>query len=77
MNTWLMFTAYLLQQMLTNGKKSFKKRHFHGNTYTIKKLLNDFIEELFLYNTPQVFVLDKDKRIVAKDIMPEAVLMQN
>jgi thiol-disulfide isomerase/thioredoxin len=35
------------------------------------KLTNDFIEDLFLFNTPQLFLLDKDKKIIAKDILTE------
>ncbi len=35
-----------------------------------KKLLNDFIEELFLYNTPQLFLLDENQKIIAKDLTP-------
>ncbi|MGQ9848350.1 MAG: thioredoxin-like domain-containing protein [Bacteroidales bacterium] len=35
------------------------------------KHINDFIEELFLFNTPQVFLLDKNKKIIAKDILAE------
>lgn len=35
------------------------------------KLMNDFIEDLFLFNTPQMFLLDKDKKIIAKDILAE------
>ncbi len=55
-------------------KKVIQKEAFPWVHLYDKKLLNDFVEELFLYNTPQVFVIDKDKRIVAKDIMPEAIL---
>lgn len=35
------------------------------------KLINDFIEDLFLVNTPQMFLLDKDKKIIAKDILAD------
>ncbi|MCX7861987.1 MAG: redoxin domain-containing protein [Bacteroidales bacterium] len=39
-----------------------------------KKLFNDFVEELFLFNTPQIFVLNKEQRIVAKDIMADKII---
>lgn len=37
------------------------------------ELHNDFIEDLFLYSTPQVFLLDKHNNIIAKDIFPEMI----
>lgn len=37
------------------------------------KLLNDFVEDFFLVSTPQIFLLDKDKKIIAKDILCEEI----
>jgi thiol-disulfide isomerase/thioredoxin len=59
--------------ILTSDKPELWKKTIHENdfiwkNYYDKKLLNDFIEDLFLYSTPQLFLLDKDKKIVAKDI---------
>lgn len=33
-----------------------------------KRFINDFVEELFLYETPQTFLLDKNNKIIAKNI---------
>lgn len=46
-------------------------KNYTWKNYYDSKLLNDFIEELFLVHTPQIFLLDKDKKIIAKDILIE------
>jgi len=65
--------------VLTGYSKDLWKKVIHDegfnweNLYD-KKLLNDFVEELFLYGTPQVFILDKDQKIIAKDLLPEQII---
>ncbi len=72
------YKSYTRQQLdvialLTSDKSDLWRKTIHENDFTWqnyydKKLLNDFVEDLFLYNTPQSFLLNKDKKIVAKDI---------
>ncbi|NSW45682.1 MAG: redoxin domain-containing protein [Bacteroidales bacterium] len=56
-----------------NNKDLWKKeiKNYNWKNLYDSKLLNDFIEDLFLYNTPQIFLLDKNKKIIAKDITVE------
>jgi len=56
-----------------NNKELWKKeiKNYNWKNFYDPKLLNDFVEDLFLYNTPQLFLLDKNKKIIAKDITVE------
>lgn len=46
-------------------------KNYPWKNYYDPKLLNDFIEDLFLTNTPQTFLINKDKKIIAKDVLTE------
>jgi len=65
--------------VLTGTNTNLWKKVIHEEAFTWynlydRKLLNDFVEELFLHNTPQIFLLDQNKKIIAKDLLPEEII---